>query len=73
MLLPMVTGPAPLIDKLLRVALLPTRPSKVTVPVPWLIVKPCDPALVPSIVELKLTLLLLVLRVALVPNVTAPV
>ena len=65
--------PLPLTTRLLRLVLPPTKPPKLTAPLPCAIVRLWLPAVVPYTVLLKVTLLLVVARVVLAPNVTAPV
>jgi len=67
------TLPLPLTARLLRLMLPPTTPPKLTAPLPCAIVRLCVPAVVPFTVLLKVTALLVVVRVVLAPKVTAPV
>ena len=68
-----VIAPEPLTAKLLRLVVPPTIPPKLTAPLPCAIVRLCVLAVVPLTVLLKVTALLVVVRVVLAPTVTAPV
>ena len=72
MALALVTWP-PVTVSALRAALAPTAPPKLTLPAPAAIVRLWLPALVPFTVLLKVTALLVVVRVVLAPSVVAPV
>ena len=62
-------APLPLTARLLRLVVPPTIPPKLTAPVPAAIVSACAPLMV----LLKVTALLVVVRVVLAPSVVAPV
>ena len=66
-------APLPLTARLLRLVVPPTIPPKLTAPLPCAIVRLCVLAVVPLTVLLKVTALLVVVRVVLAPKVTAPV
>ena len=68
-----VAAPLPVTLRLLRLVVPPTTPPKLTAPLPCAIVRLWLPALVPFTVLLKVTALLVVVRVVLAPKVTAPV
>ncbi len=68
-----VMAPEPLMLRLLSATVAPTVELKVTAPLPCAIVKLCVLAVVPFTVLLKVTALLVVVRVVLAPRVTAPV
>ena len=68
-----VMAPDPLMLRLLSATVAPTVELKVTAPLPCAIVRLCVPAVVPLTVLLKVTALLVVVRVVLAPKVTAPV
>ena len=65
--------PLPVTLRLLSATVAPTVELKVTVPLPCAIVRLCVLAVVPLTVLLKVTALLVVLRVVLAPSVVAPV
>ena len=73
MLALMVLVPLPAMLRLLSATVAPTVELKVTAPLPCAIVRLCVPAVVPLTVLLKVTALLVVVRVVLAPKVTAPV